>query len=88
VLYGCYGAISAEAMAIGTPVICYIRPDLEFYGELPIFRADKYNLADRIDHLIQNIELRKELSKKGEIYASEIHDAPQVAMKLLKIYNR
>jgi len=85
--YGWHGTISVEAMAIGTPVVCYIRPDLEEFGEsLPIVRADKTNLIEQLESLIQNVKLRKRLSSEGEIYVSKFHDVHQVAKKMLDIY--
>ena len=49
--------ISAEAMAMGTPVVCYIREDLEEFGkDLPIYRANKTNLVKILENLIQNLK--------------------------------
>ena len=85
--YGWHGTISAEAMGLGTPVVCYIRNDLEEFGEdLPVFRADKTNLVKRLENLIQDVDLRKRLSSEGKIYVSKVHDASQVAKKLLEVY--
>ena len=87
IIYGWYGTISAEAMAMGTPVVCYIREDLEEFGkDLPIFRANKINLVKNLESLIQNLKLRKELSLKGRKYVSKVHDAPQIAKQILNIY--
>ena len=87
-IYGWYGTISAEAMAIGTPVVCFIRPDLEkFAKNLPIFRAEKTNLAEKLDELIHNLKLKRRLSLAGKEYVHKVHDAPQVSKKILDIYN-
>ena len=86
--YGWHGTISAEAMALGTPAMCYIRPDLEEFGEnMPIFRADKSNLVERLEQLIQDVGLRKQLSAEGRKYVAKVHDAPQVAKKIWGFYN-
>lgn len=85
--YGWHGTISAEAMGLGTPVVCYIRPDLEEFGEdLPVFRADKINLVERLGNLIQDVDLRKRLSSEGKNYISKVHNYPQVAKKMLEVY--
>lgn len=84
---GWHGTITAEAMALGTPTVCYIRPNLEEYsGRLPIFRANKDNLAARLEELVQDTNLRKQLSRRGREYARKVHSAPRIAEKLLDIY--
>ena len=85
---GWYGTITAEAMAMGTPVICDIRKDLEKYvNNLPIQRASNDNLISKIEELIFDPELRKRLSIEGIKYAQKNHDGIKIAKKLLKIYN-
>ena len=84
---GWYGTITAEAMAMGTPVICHIRKDLEKYANsLPIQRASDKNLALKIEELIFDIELRKRYSIEGVKYAQNNHDGEKIAKKLLNIY--
>lgn len=86
-IYGWYGTISAEAMALGTPVLCYIREDLEKYANnLPIFRGKKSELSKDLLFLIRDVSLRKELSQKGMKYVKREHDAYVIAKKLLKYY--
>jgi glycosyltransferase involved in cell wall biosynthesis len=85
---GWYGTITAEAMAMGTPVICDIRKDLEKYvNSLPIQRASNNNLISKIEELIFDTELRKRFSIEGIKYAQKNHDGIKIAKKLLKIYN-
>ena len=62
---GWYGTISAEAMALGVPTVCYIKSNLEEHlVDCPIIKANKLNLAKTIEKAILNVEKRKELSKK------------------------
>ena len=68
---------------MGTPVVCYIRDDLEKFGkELPIFKANKLNLVRSLEILIQDLHLRKELSIKGKKYVSKVHNSKEVAKKI------
>src|SRR5690606_27741113 len=48
VLCGAYGNLSVEGMALGKPVVCYIRPDLvsKYPPELPIVSANPDTLYD------------------------------------------
>ena len=84
---GWYVTISAEAMALGTPSACYIRPDLEKYSKnLPIIRLNKSNITQTIENLILDNDKRKNISQKGIAYAKESHNGPVIAKKLLKLY--
>ncbi len=84
---GWHGTISAEAMALGTPSACYIRPDLEKYSKnLPIIRLNKSNISQTIENLILDGDKRKNISQKGIAYAMETHNAPVIAKKLLNLY--
>jgi len=88
VVLGWHGTITAEAMALGTPVICDIRPDLERYADkIPLIRAHKSNLEDRLEKFICDIQLRKEFSEKGREYVLRVHDAPVIARRLISIYS-
>lgn len=88
VVLGWYGTITAEAMAMGCPVMCYIRPDLEKYAEkLPLFRLYKGNLEKQIEKFIMDFPFRKELSEKGKAYVKKTHDAPVVAHRILSHFN-
>jgi hypothetical protein len=69
---GWYGMFAVEAMAMGKPVLCYIRPDFEELfihegllepGELPIIKCDHRNLKEILLHLIEH---REELDPVGE----------------------
>lgn len=88
VALGWPGTITAEAMSMGTPVICDIRPDLEKYAEkIPLVKAHKSNLEDRLEKFIHDIQLRKEFSEKGREYVLRVHDAHVVARRLISTYN-
>ena len=54
-LLGWYGGFAVEAMAMGRPVLCFIREDVPadnpFGDALPIIRATRASLADRLREL-------------------------------------
>ena len=89
ILCGSYGLLSVESMALGKPVLTYIRPDLEasFPVELPIVNSNPDNLYEQVKTLLDNPELRRELGIKGRRYAEKIHSHDVVVDQLLKIYS-
>ncbi|WP_051569316.1 glycosyltransferase [Alkaliphilus transvaalensis] len=88
ILCGSYGNVSVEAMAMGKPVICYIRPDLEkMYGDkMPIISANPDNLYQKLKALITEPEERFSLGKKGRAYVEEHHEGSRIIKDLIKIY--
>jgi len=84
---GWYGTISAEAMALGTPSACFIRPDLEKYSKnLPIIRLNKSNITKTIENIILDGDKRKNISQQGIDYVMKTHNASVIAKRLLKFY--
>lgn len=87
-LGGSHGVFSIEAMALGKPVICYIREDLKskYPEELPIISANPENIYDVLKLLIEDAKFRHELGKKGRAYVEKYHDARKIAGELIKVY--
>ncbi|MBU5211740.1 hypothetical protein [Heyndrickxia oleronia] len=90
ILCGSYGLLSVESMALGKPVITFIRPDLvnTFPPELPIVNANPDNLYDQVKLLLENPILRQHLGILGRKYVSTYHNHPVVCEKLLTIYSQ
>ncbi|MBL7246158.1 glycosyltransferase family 4 protein [Heyndrickxia sporothermodurans] len=88
VLCGSYGLLSVESMALGKPVVTYIRPDLisTFPDDLPIVNANPDNLYDQVKLLLDNPILRQQLGILGRDYVSRVHDHHIIADQLLDIY--
>lgn len=88
VLCGSYGLLSVESMALGKPVLTYIRPDLiaSFPPDLPIVHSNPDNLYEQAKRLLDNPELRAELGKKGRCYVEKYHSHDMIAEQLLSIY--
>lgn len=85
---GCHGAAAVEAMAFGKPVVCYINPVIgkNYPPELPLFNANPDTIAEKLELLLKNASLRRELGKKGRQYVEKYHDDKKVAGDLIRIY--
>lgn len=87
VLYGWYGKVSIEAMALGKPAVCYIDPQwLPYRPDCPIVNAKPENLADQLRGLVENAQLRQELGAAGTAYARKYHDISSIANQCLQLY--
>ncbi|WP_175530594.1 glycosyltransferase [Brevibacillus centrosporus] len=88
ILGGSHGLLSLEAMAMGKPVICYLTDFMkEFYPqELPIVSASPETIEARIEMLLKDFELRKELGVRGRKYVETYHDLNKVSSALKDIY--
>lgn len=88
ILCGAYGNLSVEGMALGKPVVCYIRPDLvdKYPPGLPIQSANPDTLYDVLKELVRQPELRVELGRRGRRYVENHHHAEKVVRSLIAIY--
>src|SRR5439155_2418335 len=82
-LMGWYGAFAVEAMALGRPVLAYIREeepqDNPFGSRLPIVRTTAAGLTDELRTLLADRERLRELAKAGRRFVEEHHDPRQIA---------
>ena len=85
---GAYGTYAAECMALGKPVVCYIREDLEstYPSGLPIISANPDNLEKQLRMLLESPELRHNIGLRSREYAERVHDSRVVATQLKGIY--
>jgi glycosyltransferase involved in cell wall biosynthesis len=87
-LIGWYGTFAAEAMALGKPVLAYIRErspeDNPFGDELPIVRSDPAQLAARLRELIADPAGRERLGRDGRAFVERHHDPRRVARDVLE----
>lgn len=88
ILCGSHGLLAVESMALGKPVIGYIRPDLlhTFHAELPILNANPDTIKEQCQMLLDNPALRTSLGKQGRMYVEKYHDRNLVIDQLLSIY--
>lgn len=87
-IIGWHGFTAIEAMALGKPVICYIRkPEyLLAAEECPIVSANPDELEAAIRDLAANPEKRSLLGKQGRAYVEKNYSLEAFAERLEKIY--
>lgn len=87
-LVGAYGQYAVEMMALGKPVICYIREDLRnFYpAELPIISANIDNIENILKGLLRDRDQWINLGARGLDYVKRHHDSVTVAKRALRHY--
>jgi glycosyltransferase involved in cell wall biosynthesis len=91
---GWYGVFAIEAMALGKPVVTYLREEPlrrteEALGvRIPIVSATKDDLAERLRPLVDSPAERLRAGAAGRAYAERVHDLERVADRLLGLYAR
>ncbi|HET7643643.1 MAG TPA: glycosyltransferase [Nitrososphaeraceae archaeon] len=87
-IWGGYGVAAQQALQMGIVVVAYITPErLNIYGDnSPVQNANIHNLAEVLERLIRDSELRKQISKKSVLYFQNVHQPDNVAKKMLATY--
>jgi glycosyltransferase involved in cell wall biosynthesis len=89
---GWHGVFALESMALGKPVVSYLKPDVversaEGFGvRVPIVTATKETLVDVLRPLVDQPGLRRELGAAGRSYVERVHDIARVADRLIDVY--
>jgi glycosyltransferase involved in cell wall biosynthesis len=89
---GWYGILAVEAMALGKPVLSYLRPEAvqeterEMGVEVPVVPVTKETLRERIAELAASPEERRRIGTLSRAYVERIHDADRGADRLIAIY--
>jgi glycosyltransferase involved in cell wall biosynthesis len=89
---GWHGVFALESMALGKPVVTYLKPDVversaQGYGiRLPIVPATKETLVDDLRPLVEQPRLRREIGAASRAYVEQVHDVDRVADRLLDLY--
>lgn len=91
ILAGWYGTASIEAMAIGRPVICFMRNDyfkeIDYNIDIPIISADPDSIYDVLKETINfPFERLQEIGVSSRKFVEEIHDVKKVTKKLIGEY--
>lgn len=93
-LLGWYGGFAVEAMALGRPVMCYIREeDLRYIPqqmreEMPIISADPDSILDVLEDVFQNRRHLPELGRRSREYVERWHDPLKLAERTKATYER
>jgi Glycosyl transferases group 1 len=90
-LIGWYGALAVEAMALGKPVLCYLRDEdlklfVPFHDHIPIVRTSKDTLAADLGRLLRNGTLRETLGRSGRQFVETYHDPLKIAQQTIAAY--
>jgi glycosyltransferase involved in cell wall biosynthesis len=89
---GWYGVFAIEAMALGKPVVTFLRAEAvrrteEAFGvEVPIVSATKETLADALRPLTESADERRRVGAASRAYAEEVHDLQRLTDRLLALY--
>ena len=87
-----HGVFTIESMAYGKPVVTHLDPEAvaqteEAFGvQVPIIRATKDDLVEKLRPLAESFELRKRLGEQGRAYVERVHDLDKVADRFIEIY--
>jgi glycosyltransferase involved in cell wall biosynthesis len=91
IMAGWYGTASVEAMALGRPVIAFIRSEyneyIDFGAKIPIINANPDTiykvLKETLDKGIEYLRIKGDESRK---FVEEVHDINCVTDTLVKVY--
>jgi glycosyltransferase involved in cell wall biosynthesis len=89
-LIGWHGYHAIEAMALGKPVVCYIRKP-EYHPaprECPIVSASPDELAGALRGLVTDSAKRRALGEQGRAYVREHYSLEAFAERLRRLYQR
>lgn len=95
--YGWFGANAREAMMLGKPVICYIRPEWleslrqeipDYAEELPVISATPVTIEGILRDLIANPEKRREIGRRSREFAVKWHSAEVAGRRFDEIYSQ
>ena len=87
-LVGSYGQYSVEMMALGKPVVCYLREDLRHYynADLPIINATPDNIVEVLKALLERKNDWSKIGQLGIDYVHKNHCSEVIAQKLIEYY--
>lgn len=87
---GACGYITVEAMALGKPVICYIREDLleKYPKEFPIINATPDTITNVLKELINKPNQWDKIGKQGRRYVDEFHNINKTTNRYIEIYSK
>ncbi|MBD0370367.1 MAG: glycosyltransferase [Pyrinomonadaceae bacterium] len=93
--YGFFGANVREALMLGKPSVCYLRPEWlesmraevpDYVDELPVISATPQTVYEVLKDLIEHPEKRLEIGRRSREFAVKWHSAEAAARRFDKIY--
>jgi hypothetical protein len=91
---GWHGVFGLEAMALGKPVVTYLKGDVvrrteEAFGvRVPLVSATKETLVERLRPLVESTDERRRIGAESRAYVERVHDIDKVADRLIDLYSR
>jgi glycosyltransferase involved in cell wall biosynthesis len=91
---GWYGIFAIEAMALGKPVVTFLREETvrqtetALGVEVPIVSATQETLAERLRPLVESPAERRRTGAASRAYVERVHDVDRNADRLLDLYAR
>ena len=95
--FGFIGANAREAMMLGKPVICYLRPEWletmrleipDYVAELPAISATPHTVEGILRDLIASPEKRREIGRRSREFAVKWHSAEAGGFRFDEIYRQ
>jgi glycosyltransferase involved in cell wall biosynthesis len=83
---GWYGIFALEAMALGKPVLGFLREEAVRETNVPIVPVTNDTLRERIADLAASAEERRRIGASSRSYVEQVHDADHGADRLIAIY--
>ncbi len=93
-LVGWYGGFAVECMALGKPVMCYIRESdmkhipAQMDKDLPIIRVKKETLYEKLKDVLDNKESLATIAHRSRKFVEEWHDPKKIAQEIIADYQR
>jgi len=93
--YGFFGANGREAMMLGKPFVCFIRPEWlesmrdeipEYVDELPVVSATPETVYEVLKDLLDHPEKRAEIGRRSREFAAKWHSSEAGAREFDRIY--
>jgi len=88
-ILGTYARFAIEGMALGKPVMCYLRDDLfeknPIWRDCPIVNTNPDNLVDNLEMLIRDKNLRAERGRQGRLYVERYHSTEYIGQRMQEI---
>lgn len=93
--FGFFGANGREALMLGKPAVCFLRPEWleivrreipEYVDELPIISATPSTVYNVLKDLIEHPEKRREIGRRSREFAVKWHSAEAGARRFDQIY--
>jgi len=93
--YGFFGANVREAMMLGIPSVCFLRPEWletmrreipEYVAELPVVSATPDTVYEVVKLLVQNPAKRAELGRRSRAFAEKWHASDVAAAHFDRVF--